>query len=91
MSIDQMKKSFAAFGDTALLNSGLNEIIFQDLLFGFCCILNELWTHFSSEHLRIHILLCWISPQLTVSLRWNSEFPLWHLVGGLINYECKEP
>ena len=42
MSIDQIKKSFAAFGDTALLNSGLNKIIFQDLLFGFCCILNEL-------------------------------------------------
>ena len=47
-----------------------------------------------SEHLRIHILLWSISSHntsfLTVSIGWNSEFALWRLVGGFINYECKE-
>ena len=28
---------FATFVDTALLNGGLNQIIFWDLFFGFCC------------------------------------------------------
>ena len=31
------RKIFATFVDTALLNSGLNQIIFWDLFFGFCC------------------------------------------------------
>ena len=36
MFIDQLKKFFATFVDTALLNGGLNQIIFRDLFFGFC-------------------------------------------------------
>ena len=35
MSIDKLKKFFATFVDTALLNGGLIQI-FRDLFFGFC-------------------------------------------------------
>ena len=33
--IDPLKKNFATFVDTALLNGGLNQVIFRDLFFGF--------------------------------------------------------
>ena len=36
MSIDQLKKYFAIFVDTILLNGGLNQILFRDLFFGIC-------------------------------------------------------
>ena len=36
MSIDQFIQIFATFVDTALLNGGLNQITFRDLIFGFC-------------------------------------------------------
>ena len=36
MSVDQSKKNFSTFVDTAWLNGGLNQIILRDLFFGFC-------------------------------------------------------
>ena len=36
MSIGQSKKYFAIFVNIALMNGGLNQIIFRGLFFGFC-------------------------------------------------------
>ena len=76
-------------------NISRSIFLFLSLIIGVVKINFERTSLQTSEHRLIHILLCWISPHLsssfsTVSLGWNLEFALWRLVGGLINYECKE-
>ena len=48
MSVNQSKKNFKAFVDTALLNGGLNRIIFRALFFDFFAlfIIASSWSHF---------------------------------------------
>ena len=102
MSADQSKKYFCnicryCFLECWVKPNNISRAIFRflSLIIGVFKINFERTSLQTSENRHIHILLCWISPHLsssfsTVSLGWNSEFALWRLVGGLINYECKE-
>ena len=89
---------FAIFVDTALLNGGLNQILFRDLFFGFCrwflvYLKSTLKPLFFRASFYSHFAVFNISllDEFFDSLSWmDSEFALWRLVGGLINHECKE-
>ena len=74
-SVDQSKKMFAKFGDIALLNGGINQIIFRVLFFGFCrWFFGVFKSNFERTFLQSIFVFtfCYVPILLRIHIFWQS-------------------